>query len=50
MMAAAPPQDEAKLLSDALATVKIQVVQMKRHLVCILPRTRLVAGKMYAKL
>lgn len=31
-MSSAPQQDEAKLLSDALGTVKIQVVQMKRHL------------------
>ena len=26
--------EEAKLLSEALSTVKIQVQQMKRHLVC----------------
>jgi hypothetical protein len=34
-MAPAPPPavEEGKLLSDALSTVKIQVVQMKRHLV-----------------
>jgi vacuolar protein sorting-associated protein 35 len=37
--------EEAKLLSEALSTVKIQVQQMKRHLVClpiaITPWTRL---------
>ena len=33
MMAPAPPVEEGKLLADALSTVKIQVVQMKRHLV-----------------
>ena len=27
--------EEAKLLSEALSTVKIQVQQMKRHLVCV---------------
>jgi hypothetical protein len=27
--------EEAKLLSEALSTVKIQVQQMKRHLVCL---------------
>jgi hypothetical protein len=27
--------EEAKLLSEALGTVKIQVQQMKRHLVCL---------------
>jgi hypothetical protein len=27
--------EEAKLLSEALNTVKIQVQQMKRHLVCV---------------
>jgi hypothetical protein len=32
-MAPAPPVEEGKLLTDALGTVKIQVVQMKRHLV-----------------
>jgi len=32
-MAPAPPAEEGKLLADALGTVKIQVVQMKRHLV-----------------
>lgn len=32
-MAPAPPVEEGKLLADALSTVKIQVVQMKRHLV-----------------
>ncbi|KAG8758426.1 Vacuolar protein sorting-associated protein 35 [Serendipita sp. 396] len=31
-MAPAPAQDEGKVLTDALGTVKIQVVQMKRHL------------------
>ncbi|PVF97540.1 vacuolar protein sorting-associated protein 35, partial [Serendipita vermifera] len=31
-MAPAPPPDEGKLLADSLNTVKIQVVQMKRHL------------------
>lgn len=28
--------EEGKLLSEALSTVKIQVQQMKRHLVCIM--------------
>lgn len=28
------PGEEGKLLSEALNTVKIQVQQMKRHLVC----------------
>jgi vacuolar protein sorting-associated protein 35 len=32
-MAPAPPVEEGKVLADALGTVKIQVVQMKRHLV-----------------
>jgi hypothetical protein len=27
--------EEAKLLAEALSTVKIQVQQMKRHLVCL---------------
>jgi len=27
--------EEAKLLGEALSTVKIQVQQMKRHLVCL---------------
>ena len=27
--------EETKLLSEALSTVKIQVQQMKRHLVCL---------------
>ena len=31
---AVPVMDEVKLLSEALSTVKIQVQQMKRHLVC----------------
>lgn len=32
-MATLPVVEEAKLLSEALNTVKIQVQQMKRHLV-----------------
>jgi hypothetical protein len=31
---ALPVMEEGKLLVDALNTVKIQVQQMKRHLVC----------------
>lgn len=31
---ALPVVEEGKLLSEALNTVKIQVQQMKRHLVC----------------
>ena len=31
---ALPAAEEGKLLSEALNTVKIQVQQMKRHLVC----------------
>lgn len=31
---AAPVMDEGKMLSEALNVVKIQVQQMKRHLVC----------------
>jgi hypothetical protein len=31
---ALPVAEEGKLLSEALNTVKIQVQQMKRHLVC----------------
>lgn len=31
--------EETKLLSEALSTVKIQVQQMKRHLVCLQIRT-----------
>jgi len=33
-MQAAPVAEEGKMLGDALNTVKIQVQQMKRHLVC----------------
>ena len=33
-MQAAPAAEEGKMLGDALSTVKIQVQQMKRHLVC----------------
>lgn len=33
-MQAAPAAEEGKMLGDALNTVKIQVQQMKRHLVC----------------
>ena len=29
----APPVEEGKMLSESLSTVKIQVSQMKRHLV-----------------
>ena len=29
-----PAQEEGKLLSDALSTVKVQVQQMRRYLVC----------------
>lgn len=32
---AVPANEEAKVLADALNTVKIQVVQMKRYLVSI---------------
>jgi hypothetical protein len=32
---AVPVVEEGKLLSEALNTVKIQVQQMKRHLVCL---------------
>jgi vacuolar protein sorting-associated protein 35 len=32
---ALPAPEEGKLLSEALSTVKIQVQQMKRHLVSI---------------
>ena len=31
------PVEEGKLLSESLSTVKIQVSQMKRHLVRVLP-------------
>jgi hypothetical protein len=31
---ALPAMEEGKMLSEALNTVKIQVQQMKRHLVC----------------
>ena len=31
---AAPVMDEGKMLGEALNVVKIQVQQMKRHLVC----------------
>lgn len=33
-MQATPATEEGKMLGDALNTVKIQVQQMKRHLVC----------------
>ena len=33
MAASVPAQEEGKLLSEALSTVKVQVQQMKRHLV-----------------
>ena len=33
MAASVPAQEEGKLLSEALSTVKVQVHQMKRHLV-----------------
>lgn len=33
-MAAIPPLEEGKMLAEALSTVKIQVQQMKRYLVC----------------
>jgi hypothetical protein len=33
-MQAIPAAEEGKMLGDALNTVKIQVQQMKRHLVC----------------
>jgi vacuolar protein sorting-associated protein 35 len=33
--------EEAKLLSEALSTVKLQVQQMKRHLVCLQLPSRL---------
>ena len=33
-MQAASTTEEGKMLGDALNTVKIQVQQMKRHLVC----------------
>lgn len=35
---AAPVVEEAKLISEALSTVKIQVQQMKRHLVRAVPQ------------
>ena len=40
------PVEEGKLLSESLSTVKIQVQQMKRHLVC----TRLFGSDLYISL
>ena len=36
MTTVAPPIEEGKLLSESLSTVKIQVSQMKRHLVRVI--------------
>lgn len=38
-MQATPATEEGKMLGDALNTVKIQVQQMKRHLVCCIIST-----------